>query len=52
MEYFLYAEVPSNVADNIETCKIKFGFQNDLNSFILNLNDLDYIYELNEIPTK
>ena len=52
VEYFLYAEVPSNVADNIETCKIKFGFQNDLNSFILDLNDLDYIYELNEIPTK
>lgn len=49
-EYFLYAEVPENVADNIESCNISFGWVKDLDSrntvFATNISDLDYIYTL------
>lgn len=52
VEYFYYAEVPANVADNITSCKIKFGFKKDFDVKVFSFKDLDYIYELNEIPTK
>lgn len=49
-EYFLYAEVPQNVADNIETCTISFGWVKDLDSrntaFADKMTDLDYLYTL------
>ena len=52
VEYFFYAEVPTNVANEISSCEIKFGFKKDLDPKVLDFNDLDYIYELKEIPTK
>ena len=47
-EYFLYAEVPDSVADNIESCIIKFGCVKDLDpsKYIPTMNDLDFLYSL------
>lgn len=49
-EYFLYAEVPENIANNMETCTINFGCVKDLDSrntaFADKITDLDYIYTL------
>ena len=52
IEYFFYAEVPTEVADNITSCEVKFGFKKDLGPIVTDFSDLDYIYELKEIPTK
>ena len=51
--YFLYAEVPQNVADNIDGCIVQFGFTQDFESKpISNVEDLDYIYQLVDIPSE
>lgn len=48
VEYFLYAEVPENVANNIESCTINFGNVNNLDAskYVADMNDLDYLYSL------
>ena len=51
--YFLYAEVPQEVAENIEDCVVQFGFTQDFESKpIGKVEDLDSIYQLSAIPTK
>ena len=51
--YFLYAEVPQEVAENIEDCVVQFGFTQDFESKpIAKVEDLDSIYQLSAIPTK
>lgn len=49
-EYFLYAEVPENVANNIETCVINLGCAKDFDSrttaLASKLTELDYLYTL------
>lgn len=51
-DYFLYAEVPESVADNIQTCVINFGNVKGLDSkngaFIDKLTELDYLYTISK----
>ena len=54
VEYYLYAEVPENVANSITSCEIKFGFVKDLNpsAFVNSDSDFDHLYvlKLNHVP--
>lgn len=45
--YYLYAEVPENVANELKSCTINFGFVENLESkYISDLSELDYLYTL------
>lgn len=45
-DYFLYAEVPENVANDIKTNVVTFGFSKDTEKYAMDLSDLDYLYKL------
>lgn len=51
VDYFYYAEVPENVANNIESCVVYIGFVEGLDDskWISSLADYDYLYRL-DIP--
>ncbi len=51
VDYFYYAEVPENVANNIESCVVYIGFVENLDAskWISDLSDYDYLYRL-DVP--
>ncbi len=52
VDYFCCAQVPENVAADIQTCSITFGFQQDIvTGYIGGVDELDYVYTLDAIPT-
>lgn len=51
VDCFFYAEVPTAIATNIESCEVTFGFVENLEpGFIMGIEDLDYVYTLTAIP--
>ena len=52
VDYFLYAEVPDNVASAIKSCEVKICFVKDLDSSVFPQSDSDYdqIYVLSATP--
>ncbi len=45
--YYLYAEVPEKVANELKSCTVNFGFVENLESkYISDLSELDYLYTL------
>ena len=53
VDYFLYSEVPNEVANSIKTCEFKIGFVKDLNPIVSvqSNDDFDELFVLNSIPT-
>lgn len=57
VDYFLYAEVPSSIVNDITSCKITLGIKNNFGNNQSEYDDFnpdnyDYVYEINAIPTK
>ncbi len=52
VDMYFYAEVPENISGNIESCEVVFGFLEELEpGYVAGLEDLDYLYKLETIPT-
>lgn len=53
-DYFFYTEIPASLANSIETCQVYIGFVENLDSsvWVMSVDDLDYLYLLEAMPSK